>query len=219
LDFPEGSHRFAAEVEGIPVFTDAPGRAMVHGVSYPQREIRESLVPQFAAMDPGPFNIGLLHANVGGNLDHDSYAPCALSDVERTAIDYWALGHVHTRQVVLDRNPTVVYPGNPQGRRLNEPGARGVYLVEAADSGEIHLQFRAVDVVRWETLEVNIGGLETEQELFDAINKRVASCREVADGRSVVFRLVLTGRGALHRSIIRPDVATDIIDRTNDIWT
>lgn len=218
LSFPEGSHRFGAEMKGIPVFPDDPRKAMVHGISYPQREMRENLVPHFNAINPEPFNIGLLHANVGNNTDHDAYAPCNLGDLQQTNIDYWALGHIHTRQVLHQDHPTVVYPGNPQGRHPDEPGARGVYLVEAADSGEIHLQFSAVDVVRWETLEVNIGGLETEQQLFDAIDKRVASCKEEADGRSVVFRLVLSGRGALHLSLTRPAVAADIIDRTNDIW-
>jgi len=219
LDFPEGSHRFGAEMEGVPVFTDDPGRAMVHGISYPQQEIRESLVPHFDGIEPGSFSIGLLHANVGSNTGHESYAPCTLSDLQRATINYWALGHVHTQQVLHLEHPTVVYPGNPQGRHINEPGVRGAYLVEASDSGEIHLQFSAVDVVRWETLEVNIGGLEAEQELFDAIDERVASCREAADGRSVVYRLVLTGRGTLHRSLMRSNVAADIHNRINDIWT
>jgi hypothetical protein len=86
------------------------------------------------------------------------------------------------------------------------------------DAGEIRLQFRAVDVVRWETLVVDIGGLETEQKLLDAIDQKVVTCGEVADGRPVVFRLVLSGRGALHRSLMRPSVVPDIIDRINDTW-
>ena len=219
LALPAGCHRFGEDVGGAAVFIDEPERAMVYGISYPQRDVRENLARRFKDINPGHCTIGLLHANVDNDLAHDSYAPCSLNDLMGPPLDYWALGHIHTRQVLHQDHPTVVYPGNPQGRYRNEPGARGVYLVEAADSGEIHLQFRAVDVVRWETLEVNIGGLETEQELFDAIDKRAASCREVADGRSVVYRLVLSGRGALHRSITRPDVAADIIDRTNDIWT
>ena len=38
--------------------------------------------------------------------------------------------------------------GNPQGRHPNEPGARGLYLVEVGDAGQVRRDFRAVDVVR-----------------------------------------------------------------------
>ena len=126
LDLPAGCVRFGPEVDGFPVFPDERERATVHGVSYPTREVRENLTPLFAEAGSGQgFNIGLPHANVGGNPDHDSYAPCSVSDLAETGLDYWAMGHVHTRQTLRERNPTIVYPGNPQGRHPNEPGARG----------------------------------------------------------------------------------------------
>lgn len=217
LTFGKGVHRFGAEVSGIPVFPDDPSRAMVFGISYPQRDVRENLVPQFDKVTPGPFNIGLLHANVDNKTGHDAYAPCTLGDLQRTAIDYWALGHVHTRQVLRPGNPTVVYPGNPQGRHLNEPGARGVYLVEVSDSGDVRLDFQAMDVVRWAQLEVDISDLETEQSLLDRIERELAICQNDADGRSVIFRLVLTGRGQLHLTLNRPSFADDLLERVNAI--
>ena len=94
----------------------------------------------------------MLHANVGGHPDHDSYAPCSVADLAATGLDYWALGHVHTRQVLQGEDPAVVYPGNPQGRHPGETGPRGVYLVEVDDRGGIGLDFRPTDVVRWELL-------------------------------------------------------------------
>ena len=217
LSFPEESYRFGADMESISVFNDDPGRATVHGISYPQREMRESLVPAFTGIEPGSFSIGLLHANVGGNPDHESYAPCALSDLQSTAIDYWALGHVHTRQVLHERNPTVVYPGNPQGRHTNEPGARGVFLVEVSDAGDINLDFHPVDVVRWATLAVDVSRLESEQSLIDAIEGELTTCQEEGDGRSVIVRLALTGRGPLHASLNRQGVADDLLDRVNEM--
>jgi DNA repair exonuclease SbcCD nuclease subunit len=219
LVLPSGCYRFGEEVGGSAVFSDEPERVIVYGISYPQGEVRENLAPRFNEVEPGRFTIGLLHANVDNNPEHDSYAPCTINDLMRPPIDYWALGHVHTRQVLHQDRPTVVYPGNPQGRHPNEPGARGVYLVDVTDSGDTHLQFRPVDVVRWETVEINIGGMEIEQHLFDAIDQKVVSCSEVADGRSVVFRLVLTGRGSLHRSLMRPNVIPDILEKINDIST
>src|SRR5919106_761525 len=75
LALPLGCHRFGAEVEGAPVFSEEPERAVVYGISYPQREVRENLVPRFSNIQPGGFTIGLLHANVDSNPDHDSYSP------------------------------------------------------------------------------------------------------------------------------------------------
>jgi len=216
IAFPGSCHRFGSELEQVPVFEDEPDRAVVYGVSYPQREVRDNLVPLFSAIEPKPFTIGLLHANVGNNTEHDSYAPCTLSDLEETGIDYWALGHVHTRQVLLEANPTVVYPGNPQGRHPNEPGARGVYIVEVGDAGQVSLDFRAVDVVRWASLEIDINALETEQSLFDKIDQELALCRDNADGRDVIFRLVLSGRGSLHDSLRRQGFVDDLLEGVNE---
>ena len=218
LSLPPGCVRFGPEVTGEPVFPGEPGRADVYGVSYPRREVRENLSPLFAnaAVASSGFGVGLLHANVGGNPDHDSYAPCSVSDLADTGLAYWALGHVHTRQALRQERPTVVYPGNPQGRHPGEPGERGVYLVEVDDYGAVHLDFRPVDLVRWETLEVGIAGLDAEQELLDAIDSTVSACAESAGGRSVVFRLALTGRGPLHRWLRRPGTLDELRERINE---
>ena len=217
LSLPPGCVRFGPEVTGEPVFADEPERATVYGVSYPTREVRENLTPLFAqASLDGGFGIGLLHANVGGNSNHDSYAPCSVTDLAETGLDYWALGHVHTRQVLRQERPAVVYPGNPQGRHPLETGERGVYLVEVDDYGAVSLEFRPVDMVRWETLEVGIAALEAEQELLDAVDSATAACADAAGGRSVVFRLTLAGRGPLHLWLRSAGTVEELRERVNE---
>ena len=110
----------------------------------------------------------------------------------------------------------MLYPGNPQGRHPNEPGARGVYLVEVTDAGHVSLDFRAVDVVRWATLEIDIRALETEQSLVDKIEQEVSLCQDDAEGRDIIFRLVLNGRGPLHDSLRRPGFIDDLAERVNE---
>ena len=46
--------------------------------------------------------------------------------------DYWALGHVHKREIV-DGIPWIVFPGNIQGRHIRETGAKGATLVTVED--------------------------------------------------------------------------------------
>ena len=217
LDLPSGCERFGPEVAGAPVFPDEPERAMIYGISYPRREVLENLSQRFLGIaQVGSFNVGLLHANVGGNPNHDAYSPCSVNDLVETNMDYWALGHVHTRQVLREQGPSIVYPGNSQGRHPNESGERGVYLVEVDDYGTVRLEFHAMDVVRWETLEVDIAGLEDEQGLLNAIDDAAVSCGVSTGGRPVVFRLALTGRGPLHRRLRREGTVDHIQERLNE---
>ena len=69
--------------------------------------------------------------------------------------------------------------------------------------------------MRWETLALDIGGLETEQALINAVYGLAESTLAGAGGRSVVTRLVLTGRGPMHRSLRRTGMADDILEQLN----
>ena len=218
LDLPESCVRFGPEVAAFPLIPDEPERATVYGISYPTREMRDNLTPLFTAANAN-FNIGLLHANVGGNPDHDSYAPCSVSDLADTGFDYWALGHVHTRQMLRERGPAIVYPGNPRSAipTSRERGASTWW--RWTTQGAVHLDFRPTDVVRWETLSLDIGPLDSEQALLDAADDLAEEALSVAQGRSVVARLELVGRGGLHRSLNSRDTARVVRERLNDQYT
>lgn len=218
IDMPSGCHRFGPSVQRVPVFENEPQRAVVHGISYPQRDMRHNLIPAFGRAAPGPFHIGLLHANVGNIAEHEAYAPCRLADLSATGIDYWALGHVHRRQILRHPTPTIVYPGNPQGRHPHETGARGVYLVEVSDSREVSLAFQPVDVLRWAAASIDIGPLRSDQELLNAIDDKLSVLQAGADGRALIVRLQLSGRGALHTHLARADFMADLLALVNTHW-
>ena len=215
LTYPSSCHRFGAEFQAVPVFEDNPVHAVVHGVSYPKRNVTANLVRRLGRVESASFNIGLLHANVNNDRRHRAYAPCSLDDLVRTGIDYWALGHVHTRQVLNPGSPTVVYPGNPQGRHPTESGPRGVYLVEVGASGRARMNFKPVDTVRWERLRADISRAKTEQDLLDHLHRLVENTRKRGKGRSLVVRITLTGRGVLHRALCRPDFREGLLEEVN----
>ncbi|MBU7321046.1 metallophosphoesterase family protein [Paenibacillus oleatilyticus] len=171
--------------------------ARVSGISFGRSAVTDNLTPGYVRHNDGLYHIGILHTNVDGDAGHDNYAPCSLRDLTGGRVDYWALGHIHSRRVLHER-PWVVYPGNLQGRHVRETGPRGCYVVDVAAGGETQLRFQPLDDVRWQVRELSIAGLETEQQLKDALEEELEAACAAADGRAVLARLSLTGRGPLH---------------------
>ena len=215
---PSGVHRFGATPECVPVNPDDASSPLICGFSYPTREVRESVLEEFPSGEPGRLTIGLLHANVGGDAGHDSYAPCTVEDLCDKGYDYWALGHVHTRAIKHDRQPTIVYPGNTQGRHINEQGPRGVYVVDVDDQKQVDLTFEALDAVRWGEVEVNIQDIDTLPELMQQFDACVEALRADAQGRPLVFRMYLTGRGALHADVSDKEQREQWLEDLNGDW-
>jgi DNA repair exonuclease SbcCD nuclease subunit len=214
LRLPPGCHQFGTEVEAVPL--DDLGLAAVYGVSYGQAAVTGDLAATFDATADRRFSIGLLHCTAGAAGGHENYAPAGLDTLVGAGIDYWALGHVHTRQILRERRPAVVYPGNPQGLQPNETGPRGVYLVEVDERGVAGFQFRAVDAVRWAQPRIDIGGLESEQALLDLCRARVQQMIEEAGGRPLVYRLAFEGGGELHEALSDAHLLADLAAGLND---
>ncbi len=99
----------------------------VHGYSHPFRDVKENIALRFAGKRAEGLNIAMLHCNAGGWKGHENFAPCSLDELRAARMDYWALGHVHTAEV-LCRDPLVVYPGCTQGRE--EDFFQAVYMLK-----------------------------------------------------------------------------------------
>jgi DNA repair exonuclease SbcCD nuclease subunit len=208
--WPELAHRFGAdEVTSRPILRDGTELARVHGISYAVRDVTRNLAADFRRTGDETFAIGLLHANVGGQPGHQNYAPCSLSDLAASGMDYWALGHIHRHGILRAPDPTVVYCGNPQGRDPGEADPRGCYLVDVDERGRIRPEFRPTDVVRWQRLTIAIDGITTDDGLIQAVGGAVEAAADAA-GRSIVALVTLTGRGPMHASLQRAGFLTDL---------
>ena len=219
-DIPAGVHRFGGSPECVPVDADDSSSPLICGFSYPTGEVRESVLDKFPDGDADRLTIGLLHANVGGDLGHDPYAPCTVDELcEKKGYDYWALGHVHTRAIKHKQHPVIVYPGNTQGRHINEQGPRGVYVVEVDEQNQVDLlHFEALDVVRWGQVEVSIENLNTLTDLKGQFDVDVEALRSEAQGRPLVFQIHLTGRGQLHKEVSKREERDEWRDELNEEW-
>jgi len=143
--------------------------------------------------------VGLLHTQVHSSIgaeEHHTYAPSELTYLLRAGYDYWALGHVHVRQM-LSEDPPIWYPGSLQGKSHSDRGERGAILVDLSDRDAPAVSFRSLAPVRWETVQVGrldeIGSLdELERHVQLAWNTQRADDAG-ASGTEWMVRVVLDG--------------------------
>ena len=201
LSLPDNVHVYSTiiaesfEVPELPV--------VIHGRGFPDCAVPEKLALEYPPAIPDKFNVGLLHTSLTGRLGHNQYAPCSEQDLRGKGYDYWALGHIHQPEVVSE-DPWIVFAGNCQGRDVRETGPRGCRLVTVNDSLEVEsVTWCTLDVVRWQDVQVNLAGLETETEAIQQIRKSLADAVEMAEGRLLAARITLSGPSQLHGSLHR----------------
>jgi len=174
---------------------------IIHGQSYASRAVTENLASQYPQNDSNYFNIGLLHTSLTGRTGHEDYAPCTLDELKSKGYDYWALGHVHKREIVC-RDPLIIFPGNIQGRHIKETGIKGATLVTLEDNHITEVEECELDVLRWGYCPVDLTACKTVDSIYEAVSKKIAQQLSLADGKSLVLRLELTGKCHMHAQLL-----------------
>lgn len=223
LAFSSNVHVFASHKAETIEIGDL--HVALHGRSFPQRDVTDNLARTYPPPKPGAFNIGVLHtACVGREGPHAAYAPCSVEQLVNHGYDYWALGHIHAREVLNARSPAVVYPGNIQGRSVRETGDKGATLVTVEDGATIGLEHRALDVVRWAHLLIDVSPAQSQSDLIALIRQRLVDAVETTGGRSLAARISLTGTTPLHANLLltqtslREDIEIVCTTLGEEIW-
>lgn len=215
-EWPAGVTVFgSADVQIVPVERDGRVLALIHGMSYPERHVGANLAARFRRRPEPVYQIGLLHASVGDHPEHGRYAPCSLQDLRASGLDYWALGHVHTREVVCAEAPAVVYPGNLQARHPGEQGPRGLYIVEAEPGAAPRLTFRAADLWRFGTIALDLGR-DPAASLEEVASRLAQAAQDVKEDRGLIASADVAGATALHVELNRRGVREDLLRQLRD---
>ena len=180
----------------------------IHGQSFPNRAVTEDLSAAYPPPRPGLFNIGLLHTSAEDPGEHETYAPCRVASLAMKGYDYWALGHIHARRTLHER-PWIVFPGNLQGRHVRETGAKGCALVEVRNGRVETVEHRAIDVLRWAHVAVDLNGAATAEEVALRLRFALAQAQGAAEGRPLFARVTLTGATAQHAAMLAEPDAID----------
>lgn len=221
LVFPDTVTIFGGRPQ--PVLQTAGGLdVMFHGLSFASPKAPESLLAKYSAAREGTVNVGIMHTSLAGSPGHDVYAPCSVADLHSHGFDFWALGHIHVRKVHPGAS-TVVMPGMPQGRDINEAGEKSVTLVTIRDDRSVEIEERPTSVAQFERVNVDVTGTMEGPEVIGRIRSALEGIRASVRSRHVVVRLGLSGATPLSWALIRDrDLllaeAEQVAEQAGDTW-
>ena len=186
----------------------------IHGQSFKERATQENLVRGYPAAVANHFNIGILHTSLAGlDATHDRYAPTSVDELVGKGYHYWALGHIHKREIIRGGSPWIVYPGNIQGRSVRETGPRGCAIVRVDSTLNASAQFVDLDEVRFHEVEVDLTGVDSIDHWGDKLRDSV---KHLPWANANAIRIRFTGNadastvlppGALLRQEVRQRLA------------
>ncbi|WP_078381564.1 metallophosphoesterase family protein [Sutcliffiella halmapala] len=205
--YPKNVHIFGENVEVKPFVKNGIHLANIYGFSYYQRHILQNKTSEYQKRDQVPFHIGLLHGNLSGREEHDPYAPFTLSELLEKDFHYWALGHIHKKEILCSK-PPIVYPGNIQGRNKKETEEKGCYLVELSHR-EATLSFVETASIIWRNIDLSIESLQTMDELIQAIKDIIEETRKTF--KKSLIQLTLSGSGPLYSHLLDESQLEDML--------
>lgn len=202
IPYPGNVHEFGTEPEGI-VVDSAGGPFEVVGISFGTSHEERNLVSMLSGR-PDLFTVACVHCDVDP-AEGLSYAPCRSQDLVGRGVDYWALGHIHRRQVLSER-PFAVYPGNIQGRSFRETGPKGAYVVTVSSGSVSDMRFVPTQSMMWHDITVDITG----RSLPDISSEISGSV-----GKGDLVRITFIGSGQLD-GMLRTDAedAMAVLERS-----
>jgi len=148
--------------ENVHIFKSAA----VTSVALPELDLRifgagfeamdcQPLLAGFRAERPEKYAIGVFHSDA--TQPNSPYNPITRQQVENSDFDYLALGHIHKADSFRAGKTLCAWPGCPMGRGYDEPGEKGVYIVDLNETAE--LRFVPLDTPRFYDLQAEVTAL------------------------------------------------------------
>jgi exonuclease SbcD len=165
----------------------------LHGQSYATNGVTQNLAAGYPQPLPNYLNVGVLHTALDGRPGHEPYAPCTAEQLAARGYGYWALGHVHAREVIRRDGTWIVFPGNLQGRHAKETGPKGATLVTYEGDEVVSADPQVLDTMRWLRCEVDISAAEDPDDVVAMASQSVIDETASDTDRLFAVRLELVG--------------------------
>lgn len=197
MDWPENVYIFKGELEKVDL---EDLNLTVWGAAFNNQYEKKTLFRN-VEIDNSRINLMVIHGEISNNISENIYNPIYLEDIKKSGMEYIAVGHRHEFSGIKREGKTFyAYSGCPQGRGFDEIGDKGIIIGDIAKD-EVHLSFRPICKRKYNTVEIDISGLDTYEEVCSVIlNSFPKDERE-----NNLFKIVLKGQLKEHL-IINEDV-------------
>jgi len=212
-----GNHDAASQItrqlrlpENVKVFSESSPETVclddlgiaIHGQGFEKQSVTADLSLNYPEPVSGYCNIGLLHTSASGYEGHANYAPCDIRYLEAKGYAYWALGHIHKREILKAGDPWIVFPGNTQGRHIRETGAKGCTVVTVTGGRIASVQHQNLDALRWCNCQVDVTATHSLDEVIERCCLQLNQEIPNVGGRSLAVRFELTGACNSHTQMV-----------------
>jgi DNA repair protein SbcD/Mre11 len=214
--------------ENVHVFDGRGGKVQlgsanvwIHGVSFNGRHAPESLLNKFGTPEPDAVNIAMLHTSLAGSEGHDTYAPCSVAELAAMGFDYWALGHIHKRQIHSEA-PWIVMPGIPQGRDIGEAGPKSATMI-SIEGGFISVSEVPTSAAEFVDLPLDIVGIESDDDLRQRIKAVLQTTAQSLASDAGLLRVCMGGATQRKWQILRDqdnwrEIIAELARSTGVLW-
>lgn len=187
LTWPENVHIFSNDMEAV-VLEDL--KTVVYGKSFSSNYEKTSLLKGFQVPVEHKeyINIMALHGEIARGEQENEYNPLTLEEIRNSKLDYLALGHRHGFSNIKREGETFyAYSGCPEGRGFDELGEKGIIIGEVY-KGYNNLKFRAISQRVYELIEVDLTGINSQEEILRSIISSVDEKKRVKNFYKVILK-------------------------------
>jgi DNA repair exonuclease SbcCD nuclease subunit len=197
-------HFFVNDAIGHQVVTFSSGEICEFiGCGHKSKNEQRDLIATYPVKANQHYWVGLAHASVSSaqtRPDKMAYMASQRQTIEQLNYDYFALGHIHIRQILNDR---MAYSGNIQGLNYKETGDKGGLLV-TLDHQNITTTPISFNEVQWEAYDFVVDAsltslAEIEKKILSAITMRIEEVPFAAN--RIIVRIHLKGKTKCYHAL------------------
>ena len=177
----------------------------IAGWSYPSKHYPKNPFGSYELeFDNDLPTIGLLHSEI--NSPQSNFAPVSPSDLERSGVDLWVLGHEHGPRGPEKNEASYLVPGVPQPLDPTEAGPHGPWLVTFEHGKEPNTAHSPLANLRYETLSIDAEDFHDPAEIPGLFYRKAEEVLTEEDSSKVellVADLMLKGRTDAYDDLTR----------------
>lgn len=165
INWPDNVHIFTSNIEKVYI---KELDVNVWGGAFVDKYIRKSMITNFNGKSD-KINLMVLHGEISSSNEGNEYNPITLSEIQRSGMDYIALGHRHGFSGINKEGSTYyAYSGNPQGRGFDELGDKGV-IFGYVSKGMVDFKFVKTSKRNYEEVKIDISNYFGYEEVKNII--------------------------------------------------